>query len=793
MSSNGSSPEASGSSASPTANTTKKRRLPGACDICKKKKVRCDSGQMPNGRCTNCIQGNLECTHIELTKNLGSAKGYVENLEQRLEKMQRLLNKLVPGIDINQDDESDPEIDIDSLKDTSAIPRNDDEVPDEALTYKMQKLRLDPSNQRYFGKASGFYLLQTALHHKKHYTGTDQYPHFKAVQRPDYWNERPDWALDASPIENVRVGSNFPEGDLMMSLIDLYFRYCNIYYPLLHRPTFEKSVAEGLHLKDYEFAGTVLLVLAIGARWSTDKRVYPDNTDDPMSAGWHFFTQVPVVKVPTLDKPTLYQLQRTVLATLYQQMTITIDYGSWIEVGLAIRLGQMVGCHRKNPSKIPSAEIELWKRVYWVLLILDRGTGSFKGHPSAQVEEEFDLEEPLECDDEYWDLPDPQRSFKQPEGKASVMSFFVYYVKLSHICAYAMRTIYAAKEPRSISGKPWYTSQQEMVSELDSAMNNWLDSLPAHLRWDPNREHEVFFQQSALLYTSYYSLQIFIHKPFIPTPSVTSSLSFPSLTMCTTAARSIANITTLAVEREKQLGILLPQPHAQISVFSATIVLLLGNWSGQRSGMASNQSDMVNVENCLNMFKTWEPRWLSAGRLWDLLNELASAGQRSFGQGHSGLKRSRDEPPPTWNSPVTTVNVNEPRNIAGNQRLNRGLATSSSPTIAMQNYANPSAISSQPSSLDNFNFGLNYAPPATDMSTVGPDWGNLDLMQPSGDLNQKNLDFPTSAFGTVPSDYDTAMWLAAPITFDQQDWGAFINNFAQNWTSYDDDTQMARA
>ncbi|EEB99602.1 hypothetical protein MPER_00689, partial [Moniliophthora perniciosa FA553] len=50
------------------AGPSKKRRLPGACDTCKKRKIRCDSGEKPNGQCTNCVNAGIECTHVELTK-----------------------------------------------------------------------------------------------------------------------------------------------------------------------------------------------------------------------------------------------------------------------------------------------------------------------------------------------------------------------------------------------------------------------------------------------------------------------------------------------------------------------------------------------------------------------------------------------------------------------------------------------------------------------------------------------------------------------------------------------------
>lgn len=36
------------------------------------------------------------------------------------------------------------------------------------------------------------------------------------------------------------------------------------------------------------------------------------------------------------------------------------------------------------------------------------------------------------------------------------------------------------------------------------------------MRWDPNRENSLFFDQSATLYSTYYHVQILIHRPFIP-------------------------------------------------------------------------------------------------------------------------------------------------------------------------------------------------------------------------------------------------------------------------------------
>lgn len=53
----------------------------------------------------------------------------------------------------------------------------------------------------------------------------------------------------------------------------------------------------------------------------------------------------------------------------------------------------------------------------------------------------FDVDFPVECDDEYWEHPDPEKSFKQPLDQPSKISYFIAYLKLTQILAFALRTV----------------------------------------------------------------------------------------------------------------------------------------------------------------------------------------------------------------------------------------------------------------------------------------------------------------------------------------------------------------
>lgn len=110
----------------------------------------------------------------------------------------------------------------------------------------------------------------------------------------------------------------------MPSLIDAYFQHFNIFMPLLHRPTFEKSLAEGLHFKDSMFGATLLLVCAHGSRYSEDPRVLAEGSDNPRSAGWKWFEQVNVFRRTLYQRTTLYELQMHAASFFLVTLAVTI-------------------------------------------------------------------------------------------------------------------------------------------------------------------------------------------------------------------------------------------------------------------------------------------------------------------------------------------------------------------------------------------------------------------------------------------------------------------------------------
>ncbi|KAI1786446.1 fungal-specific transcription factor domain-containing protein [Ganoderma leucocontextum] len=721
------------------AQNAKKRRIQRACDMCRRKKS--DGAQMPNNRCSNCASYRLDCSYIEAAKVRPRP-----SLETRLEKMEKLLNKLCPNADFTKElggsfDKdawspdrnggpssaamssypipaaptqqsaiaSPPSLPASSSQvDSEDLDPSDDEiVAQRNIVQSLRKMSMNPSSMRYHGKSSSLLFIQTAMDLKQEYAGLElpqtvdlQETHCTLLKkRHQYWSLHP-W-LTSNVQDEHQPHKDFPPPDLLATLIDLYFENMNDYMPLLHRPTFAQGVKEGLHLHDEGFGSTVLLVCANGARFTDDPRVLLDDNPIPQSAGWRWFQQVQMVRKSLLAPPRLYDLQIYALTAGFLHGT-SAPQACWTIIGVGIRMAQDVGAHRKKVySSSPTIEEELWRRAFWVLVAMDRATSFGLGRPCAIQDEDFDIDLPTECDDEYWTNADPELAFKQPAGRPSKVAFFNCSLRLHQILAFAMRTIYSINKSKALLGFVGQQWEQHIVAELDSALNKWIDSVPDHLRWDPTRENLLFLNQSANLHANYYQLQIAVHRPFIPSPRKPSPLSFPSLAICTNAARSCIHVLDVQCNRAG-----MPLFSSQMALFTAGIVLLLNIWGGKRSGLSTDPAkEMADVHKCMKMLRTLEPHWHTAGRLWDILYELASVGDLPLPQASPAPsnKRERDSDSPVSSGAISiasdspsgsaVVAVESYRAFAGSRRVSKdrdgGSTLKDAPSLAAATFAQP--------------------------------------------------------------------------------------------------------
>ncbi|KAF7377390.1 Fungal-trans domain-containing protein [Mycena sanguinolenta] len=564
--------------------------------------ARCDGPQMPSGCCSNCLAFGSACTYVQPSNRRGrkyAANGTIEELKREIAYLKAKLRSLSVCSLCSQPLQSQAQGN-DSPANISTSPGVESEEPPEEqdlstneLADRFSQFSLAPITTIYLGAGSQYALVNKASMVKEKYLGPSSATHSR---RPYFWQSLP-WEIEVFSLQPHYV---YPPEDLLDSLLRIYFTNVHPTIPILHRPSFERSVAEGLHFRDRGFGGTLLALLAIASRYSTDPRVFVDG-GAPHSAGCKFASQL--WNVHKFFAPTLYETQMYALLSVYVLGT-SAPYASWLYIGIGIRCLQQCGQHRRKPASHQwSPEDELWKRAFWLLFTLERIGSLFFGRPMGLHVEEYDIELPLEVDDEYWD-----QGFTQPAGRPSQLSYL--------ILGDTLRRLYGSKKAKILMGWDGEEWEQRAVAELHSTMNRFSDLIPSHLRWDPeNLQQGAFFDQSAQLHISYNYVLIAIHRRYIQRPSA------PSLSICASAARAILHTADIWVAKLQRV----PFPNITNSVFMAGVILVLYTLGTKRAGLPMDKNkDLVHIETALKILKFAEARLQPPGRSWELLMELRS-------------------------------------------------------------------------------------------------------------------------------------------------------------------------
>ncbi|TIC18081.1 hypothetical protein E3Q12_04446, partial [Wallemia mellicola] len=321
-----------------------------AANRSRRKKIKCDGpSKAEQGlKCTNCNNNNFTCTYVEAAKRKGPPKGYIESLENRNRRFEMLFRKMLPDYDYNSQVGSP--IDRDNFEtgceaDTSRWNKQKKELPtienafhptqeiddqsDDELEERMQQISVSAQcedNTRYLGKSSSVYLMATLDQYKP----PDEPPITREVmeqdRRPEFWMDR-EWIMEEKKdFPSVSyTAEELPPPDLLEHLVKIFFEKFNVYFPVLHRASFEAD----LHKRKYDirFGGLLLLLCATASRYSDDPRVVPKDDKDEFGnvknwrfAGAEFFAKFKMhCHSFILTAATLEDLQSIILMIIYLQ------------------------------------------------------------------------------------------------------------------------------------------------------------------------------------------------------------------------------------------------------------------------------------------------------------------------------------------------------------------------------------------------------------------------------------------------------------------------------------------
>ncbi|KFY39640.1 hypothetical protein V494_03905, partial [Pseudogymnoascus sp. VKM F-4513 (FW-928)] len=578
------------------SNEAKRRRIARACDMCRKKKIKCD-GQMP--ACSHCTNYKTECVFTQVEKKRSPPKGakYIEGLENRLGRMENLLR--LSGL-LNEDDGGSTDLGMlekrlasreSSKRGASHCSGSNPTSPSQATTLrgtpgaeggsespnsvltpgtqgdKGSERRVgektaeeveelsdlmcslvtnDQGETRYIGSSSGFSIFSPkGIQWVNEKTGDQSFQTMIAEATVDdnkwvYW--KPEVFGD---IFERRIYLQLPQKVEALSLLKDFFENFNCMFPLFHQPTFMHLVERQYSRDPYDGSGwwaSLNITLAIAHRLRVMSNLVPEEEDQK---AWGYLKNAMAVYTElTMRNTDLLSVQALLGMALFMQGTPN-PQPSFLLVASAIRLSHSIGLHKRGSGfNLNPIEIEQRKRVFWIGYMLDKDICLRFGRPPVQDDDDMNVELPsADPEDNIGNIP-------LADGKGKV-NLFRLMCEFSTIVSKVYTQLYSTRASKQSDGELLNT-----IGELDHQLEEWKDSIPIDFR----PEHEIKASHTPLilhvvvLHFGYYNCLTTIHRMSIHHGYWTSRLSnfaiqglnsrplnprvFSSAALCVSSARA---------------------------------------------------------------------------------------------------------------------------------------------------------------------------------------------------------------------------------------------------------------
>jgi len=579
------------------SNEAKRRRIARACDMCRKKKIKCD-GKLP--ACSHCTNYKTECVFTQVEKKRNPPKGakYIEGLENRLGRMENLLRlsgllneedgsstdlgtlekrlasresarreasqfsesmptspsqgttlRGTPGLDDSSSPNSQPTPANSHNAEKNSQRRTGEKTPEEVEALSDMMCSLVTNNQgetRYIGSSSGFSIFSPkGIQWVNEKTGDHSFKDMILEASADdnkwvYW--KPEVFGD---IFERRIFTPLPSEAEAGSLLKDYFENFNCMFPLFHQPTFMHLVDRQYSRDPYEGSGwwaSLNIALAIAHRLRVMSNLVPQEEDQK---AWGYLKNAMAVFTElTMRNTDLLSVQALLGMALFMQGTPN-PQPSFLLVAAAIRLSHSIGLHKRGSGfNLNSVEVEQRKRVFWIGYMLDKDICLRSGRPPAQDDDDMNVDLPsADPEDNIGNIP-------LSDGKGKV-NLFRLMVEFATIESKVYKQLYSTKASKQSDGELLNT-----IGELDQILEEWKDSIPIDFR----PEHEIKASHTPLilhvvvLHFAYYNCLTTIHRMSVHHGYWTSRLSnfaiqglnsrplnprvFSSATLCVSAARA---------------------------------------------------------------------------------------------------------------------------------------------------------------------------------------------------------------------------------------------------------------
>ncbi|CAK4032492.1 Transcriptional activator acu-15 [Lecanosticta acicola] len=488
-------------------------RIAQACDRCRSKKIRCD-GVRPC--CSQCANVGFECKTSDKLSRRAFPRGYTESLEERVRVLEAEVRELKDLLD-----EKDEKIDMLSrIHSQSAHPiqlpsprrpsttvelnspvGNADTPPKDDM-FKVQQspyLLDEEGSDSYFSGTSSVRTFIEAFKHRVQESGRSTADIDTGALLSNSARRGSDAAV-STPKSPVIYKA--PPRLVSDQFVNIFFQEWAPLFPILHRPTFltlyERFCSDFDSVTDRAEIAQLNLVFGIaalsdGTRSSADLDSFESQWKSAIDA--------------IITENSMATLQALILAQLF-----CIQQGDLTRLatykGLSTSLSARLGLHQSQKRfALGTLACETRKKVFWSLYAVDSFTAVLLGLPKHIKDEDVCCEIPIDADDEYV----TERGF-QPTlpGESTKLSSALALFRASRILSKVLEEVFPAKASYELSLKK--------LSELSDELDNWINSLPSHLRLHFAQDKPstgTISSRSPLLSLTYHYIRALIHRPAV--------------------------------------------------------------------------------------------------------------------------------------------------------------------------------------------------------------------------------------------------------------------------------------
>ncbi|PLB49626.1 hypothetical protein P170DRAFT_510151 [Aspergillus steynii IBT 23096] len=453
-------------------------RLSTACTRCQKRKIRCDA---LSPACSACQRAGVPCIGAGASREWPPS--YVADLETRIKWLESIIQEHLPNIDLTAGPGHSPGQQSRETRDVQS--------PSE-VTDQIGLISITPGTDlRYLGPSSGLFFTKFVLAGLGKRLHTDK-------TTPDVKADGlavPSDLLVPQPKELPSDPSN------TRWLSQAYFDIVHLQFPFLHETshveTIEKVYADPEVPAVHEFQ--VLMVIAIGASiLSRRKRVM-------LSAEGYFASAMKLVD-GVMKTSSVGVAQCILLLQMYALNNPTSGLNLWTLHHHGLALAIELGLHRNVPARnFTPLEREVRRRIFWCTYTIDRLLSTLMGRPMGVVDEQCDLNYPLDVDDDQLKTEHPKP--RQSNEPVTNMTSAVHLFKLARFNSEIKCVLYCVDRQYPPYTQPAITDAESWKVDILSRLRQWREDIPRH------PETSTWYYMNRLSEIKYHELVMLVLRP----------------------------------------------------------------------------------------------------------------------------------------------------------------------------------------------------------------------------------------------------------------------------------------